>query len=238
MAKIKVYNNMLNESGNLENKSILEVELTNKLISIAKKVNKKYVGKKNLIANEEKITDYLVRFAEALILVDGSAKTNKNKYIKTKDDVKFFLKESLPDLVLENKFPKNIKPFTFLDKLETITIKNVMNSNYWIEEKDLNMISVNLSDAVDIIKIGVNFSQFEFVKGCESITRLDTAVRDYFLNDLYDWKNLFQKRYSKNINIGHEYEKYMKIKYKYNELKKEINNLDIVEKPMYKKIKI
>ncbi|NCQ51547.1 hypothetical protein GW796_06580 [archaeon] len=211
--KIKVENNFFSESIKEEpTKEKDNKELSEKLITLAKKVERKYGGKPNLIANAEKITDYLTRFSEALMLIDGSEKTNKNLYIKSEKDVISFLKEELPDLIFKNNFHKSKEPFSFLDKLETKTLKSAMSTKFWVEDKDLEMIAVSLSDAVDIIKIGVSFSNCEFVKGCEGISHLDTAIRDYFEDDLYAWKNSFQKLYFVDVNLGYEYEKNMKEK--------------------------
>lgn len=214
-SNVELASNMICENIKVEKPKKVDAILTEKLLSLAEKVEKKYVGKQNLIANSDALINYLTKFSEALDLIDDSKKSKKNEYIKTKEDVESFLKEELPELSLKNSFPTNAEPFDFLEKLEKDTIRMAMSAETWIEEKDLSMISVSLSDAVDVIKIGVNFANFEFVKACDGISSLDTLVRDYFNDEIYSWKNNFQTHYAKEKNLGHEYETKMKLKFNF-----------------------
>lgn len=233
-SQVDLNESMIAESFKTEKEKKIDIDLRDKLLVTAKKVEKKYVGKTDLIANSNVLIDYLTKFSEALIFVDDSKKVKNNEYITSKEDVENFLKESLPDLTLKNSFPTNKEPFTFLADLEKETIRMAMSAKTWIAEKDLNMIAVSLSDAIDVIKIGVDFSKFEFVKACDGISHLDTLVRDYFNDDIYSWKNDFQHHYKNDKNLGHEYEKTMKLSYA--PKGKPLDNLNEVEESV-KKVK-
>ncbi len=228
LSSIKVENKLIPEIIIDKEKSYVNSDLLDKLVGHAEKFNNKYVGKENLIANSDILIPYFEKFAESLILVanESEKKISKNKSIKNQKDVISFLEEEMPNLDLKNNYPKKEEPFSFLDKMETFTLANAMNAKTWIKDKDLNMISVSVLDGIDVLSACVLFSKYEFVKGCEKVSNLDTLVRDYFKDDFYDWKNDFQSFYKKDKSEGHKFEKKMKIKYNYEELNKEIIGVD------------